>query len=32
MRGTQVRFYIENVSGANFEIESLVVGFNNAGV
>ena len=32
MRGTQVRFYIENMSGANFEIESLIVGFNNAGI
>jgi hypothetical protein len=31
MRGQQVRFYVENVDGVNFEIESIAVGFNNAG-
>lgn len=31
MRGQQVRLSIENVDGANFEIESIAVGFNNAG-
>ena len=31
MRGQQVRFYVENVDGVNFEIESIAVGFNHAG-
>lgn len=31
MRGKQVRFYVESVDGVNFEIESIAVGFNNAG-
>jgi hypothetical protein len=32
LRGRQVRFELENISGANFEFESLIVGFNNAGI
>lgn len=32
LRGRQVRFQIENLAGADFEFESLIVGFNNAGL